>query len=349
MKGFFHNKRTISVLATITLTLVGLIAVYSIFLISSRNSASQAISKAESAISRAATACAPGSEDASTLNNSEVSLINARNTFNSGSFFKRGNYITARDEAEGAAVFPQSIIEMLEVDFRGSTEALKQQDFEKVFDFCKRYPHTDEASNILAEAETVLNLSFNPLSSILDESGLKTLEKVSRFNLLYPKSEKPKSVIDNTGNMLVDLAFRDLVTLESLAKQNRTGLEKMVSTGESQRFNSLPENLAETVNSTSGYMPNLNMPAEMNQLYSRLTEANKSAVEFKMTMETSPKMLDDSDIAQLTAINEKLVQQMGEAQSLLATIKAQYFTGSEDTQAGYMAGIKAAEKIQDNY
>ncbi|MHB1361946.1 MAG: hypothetical protein ACYCW5_05025 [Thermoleophilia bacterium] len=348
MTNFLNNKRRLALLAA-TISIVGIAAVYSLLLFSARSSASDAIQQADTAINRAMTASTPGSEEAAALNRSETSLNNARDSFNSASFFHRSAYIDAGDEAATAAVAANSLLDRLATDFSDTTEALGQLNFEKAFEFYKKYPQTDEARTILASAETTLNASISPLSATVDNVGLETLDKIDRFNLSYPTAERPQSIIDGTGNLLVDFAFRNVATLGTIAEQNRAGLEKLVSTGQGQQFTSLPDNFVNSAKTISGYMPNLYMPPEMGMMFSALIEANTSAVEFKTTMtDASSRMMDENDVAILTGINQKLIDKMDEAQTHLSNIKAQGYTGSEAGQAGYAAGMKAAENAKAN-
>ncbi|MDO8735668.1 MAG: hypothetical protein Q7K29_01100 [Thermoleophilia bacterium] len=342
MNKTISKKHGITILAA-AMICATVFFVYLFFLVPARNSASAAIDNAEIVIQRASLTCDPKSDQAIALGNSQASLKGARVKFESGSLLDWNAYIEARNEAEKADDAAQTMVDEMKAVFDRALAALAQLDFDPAFAFYKQYPRTEEAEAALASAEFAINTRNDILSAGRAGLDLISVQKVSAFNTGYPKPEKPASVIEGTGNLLVDMAFRNITQLEYFVNHNKSSLEKISSTHERQKLRYMPEEIIASTAAVIGLMPNLYMPAEMQQLYTAMAEANQAAEEFDAFLSTTPN-LDDSQIADLTTRLNELQLKLDEASSLLSTINAKYYRGSEASQAGYAAGARAAEK-----
>lgn len=345
MKSLLNKSRLVPIMVLVFI-LVAAISTYCYFFLSTRNSASAAIENAENIIQQAYLTCDPDSDQAVTLGNSHNSLVRAREKFESGSFLSINAYGEAKTDAEKAGDEAQTMIDEMRVNFDRALAAATQLDFERAFAFYRRYPRTQEAEVALASTEIALNTRNVFLGAGLPEQDLISVQKISEFNSSYPKPEKPASVIDGTGGLLVDMAHRNITQLEQFVSHNNSSLEKISATHEAQKLRYMPDELSSSTVAVTGLMPHLYMPIEMQQLFTTMTEANQVAEVIDAFLLDSPN-LNDSQIAYLNTRLSELQVKLDEAKSLLETITSKYYKGSEASQAGYAAGLKAAESANN--
>jgi hypothetical protein len=333
-------------IAAAAVAIIGTISTYSYILISARSAAAEAIDSADSLIQKASLTCEPGSIEARELDQSQAMLADARGRFDSGSFLDRNAYVEAKDGADKADDSAQIILDEMQGVYDLALASIAQLDYDPAFAFYIRYPHTDEADYILRTASEAFGAKNDLVATGKTENYMITLQKTADFLTRYPKQEKPASVIEGAGNSLVDMAFRNITQLEHYVNYNRSSLEKISATHETQRFREFPDSIKTSTYTIVDLMPSLSMPPEMGQLYSTLADADRVTEDFKRYMDSYPG-LNDSRVADLQSRLDDIKAKIEASKQLMAVIKRQYYAGSEAGQAGYAAGLNAREGSSD--
>lgn len=340
MKLKFSRKKLVLLIVAVCVA-AALLSLFFFSVASARSSSSQAIEETSQNIDRALLASAPGSPEEAGLQASQAELAEARQLFDGGSIFSKGNYADAEAKAREADEYAQSILDRLADEYAAADKAMSGHDFVNAFAFCKKYPHTDEALLLLDRSE---EMYFEAIAMLqLDaDSDVKILEETRLFDSAYPIPEVPKSITDNTGDMLVDIAVDYVYGVDLRLTADKSNLKKIETSYDKHKVWPLPDDLNAATAKANADMAQLRMPAELQQLYALMTQMQQSAAEFNS--DSSSGLLYESQLARLDKLTSSLDQQTAEAKALIDTIKAKYYKGNEAAQQGFIAGARAGMK-----
>jgi hypothetical protein len=277
------RRKWIPIVVAAAVIAVALIAVVgrSMQVAEAKSRATAAIAAAENSLAAASNDAEPGTDEFKAVDTAKDALVQAKAYVAAGSWLNAGAYDDAQKSAVKAASGAGAVVKLVDSRLASARQLQTDSQFDEaaqaLLAFAKTYPHSDDASAALSEADAAI------LSQVDGTDPATDLDTITGYLASYPDGYTPTALQDRGHDLLVQHAESAASDLETAYHADSAWANALLGKGRASgatanNFDSQPSFPSATeLRHAANVAVQLEQPDSMGTVFSALASAADAA------------------------------------------------------------------------